>query len=135
MVFDTNTLVSAVLFSESTPRRAVRWVVENGEFLSSPETIEELSEVLSRQKFNDYVDHKYRLEYLEWVKGVSRSTPTTTSIQASQDADDNKFLELAVSGNADVIVTGDSDLIDLHPFRDIDIITPRNFADQYAKNC
>ena len=40
---------------------------------------------------------------------------------------DNKFLELAFSGNADCIITGDQDLLVLNPFREIPIITPRKF--------
>ena len=52
----------------------------------------------------------------------------TTSVTACRDDKDNKFLELAVSGNAD-IVSGDEDLLVLNPFRGIPILTPRNFLD------
>jgi hypothetical protein len=44
---------------------------------------------------------------------------------------DNIFLELAVAGNADCIVTGDKDLLVLGPFRNIRIITPKEFIDQF----
>ena len=50
----------------------------------------------------------------------SRSQP----IRASRDPKDDKFLEAAVNGRADVIVTGDKDLLDLDPFRGIAIVTP-----------
>jgi len=39
----------------------------------------------------------------------------------------NKFLEAAVNGRADVIVTGDKDLLDLNPFRSIAIMTPADY--------
>ncbi len=52
-------------------------------------------------------------------------------ITESRDPKDNKFLELAVAGNADCIVTGDNDLLELHPFRNIRIITPKEFLTQF----
>ena len=52
---------------------------------------------------------------------------TPTSIRACRDPKDDKFLEVAVHGSADVIVTGDSDLLDLHPFRGIAILTPADY--------
>ena len=44
-----------------------------------------------------------------------------------KDPEDNKFLELAVNGNANVIVSGDADLLALHPFRGIPIEAPAKF--------
>jgi predicted nucleic acid-binding protein len=49
-------------------------------------------------------------------------------IVVCRDVKDNKFLELAVSGNADIIITGDQDLLVLNPFQDIKITTPENFS-------
>jgi len=46
-----------------------------------------------------------------------------------RDAKDNKFLELAISGKASAIITGDKDLLVLHPFRGIPIITVSQFLD------
>jgi putative PIN family toxin of toxin-antitoxin system len=45
-------------------------------------------------------------------------------IRASRDPKDDKFLEAAVNGRADVLVTGDKDLLDLNPFRGVAIVTP-----------
>ena len=52
----------------------------------------------------------------------------TNSITDCRDPKDNKFLELAVSDNATHIITGDSDLLTLHPFRGIVIVTPEDFV-------
>jgi predicted nucleic acid-binding protein len=49
-------------------------------------------------------------------------------IAACRDPKDDKFLELAVSGKAEVIVSGDGDLLDLNPFRGIPIVTPATFV-------
>ncbi len=53
-VLDTNTLVSAVLFEHSIPGQALRHVLKRGEVLVSPATLEELAEVLQREKFDRY---------------------------------------------------------------------------------
>ena len=51
----------------------------------------------------------------------------TETITDCRDAKDNKFPELAVGGNADYIVAGDSDLLILNPFCGIPLLTPREF--------
>jgi predicted nucleic acid-binding protein len=48
-------------------------------------------------------------------------------VRACRDAKDDKFLELAVNGEAQFIVTGDADLLGLHPFRGVQILTPAAF--------
>jgi predicted nucleic acid-binding protein len=51
----------------------------------------------------------------------------TVAIRECRDPDDEKFLELAVSGKPSHIVSGDPDLLVLHPFRGIDILAPQAF--------
>lgn len=52
---------------------------------------------------------------------------TTETISECRDPKDNKFLELAFSGKADCIISGDDDLLVMNPFREIPIITPSEF--------
>jgi putative PIN family toxin of toxin-antitoxin system len=54
-VFDTNVLISALLFEGSKPDLVLKYALQNGEVLLSFEVIEELSEVLSRKKFRKYI--------------------------------------------------------------------------------
>jgi predicted nucleic acid-binding protein len=54
-VFDTNTLVSAVLFEHSKPGQALRRALRRGRVLLSSPILEELAEVLQREKFERYV--------------------------------------------------------------------------------
>lgn len=51
------------------------------------------------------------------------------SIRICRDPKDDKFLEVAVNGQATSLMTGDQDLLILHPFRSIPIVTPRTFVD------
>jgi predicted nucleic acid-binding protein len=55
---------------------------------------------------------------------------SSVQINACRDPKDDKFLELAVSGHADYIITGDDDLLTMHPFHGIEIITPRVYWDR-----
>jgi uncharacterized protein len=126
-VFDTNTLVSAVLFEHSKPGQALRRALRRGRVLLSSPTIEELAEVLQREKFARYVTAAEREEFLvTFVERVLFMEPTE-GIHACRDAKDDKFLELAVSGRATYIISGDDDLLVLHPFRDIAIMTAAEF--------
>ncbi len=52
-------------------------------------------------------------------------------ITICRDPKDDKFLELAISGKADFIITGDQDLLILNPFRDIEIITANEFLTRF----
>ena len=126
-VLDTNTLVSAVLFEHSTPGQALRRALKRGEVLMSPATLEELAEVLQREKFDRYVTAAEREEFLEaFIERVTFIEPTE-EIRICRDAKDDKFLELAVSGRAAYLISGDKDLRSLHPFRRITIVTAAEF--------
>lgn len=127
-VLDTNTLVSAVLFEHSTPGQALRRALKRGEVLVSPSTLDELAEVLQREKFDRYVIAAEREEFLEaFVERVTLIEPTE-EIRICRDAKDDKFLELAVSGGAAYLISGDNDLRSLHPFRGIALVTAAVFS-------
>lgn len=128
-VVDTNTLVSAALIEGSTPDRAVRRAFRNGVLLSSPATLDEATEVLTREKFDQYASWERRHELLEALADQSIVVEPSIPIEACRDPDDDKFLELAVEGDADLIISGDSDLLVLHPFEGIAIMSPADFLE------
>ena len=129
-VFDTNVIVSAALLAGSVPRQAFDKARGRGTMLISAPVLLELSEVLSREKLNKYLLESERMRFLVALLRETELVEITTPITACRDAKDNKFLELAVCGNADYIVSGDEDLLVLNPFRGIPILTPRNFLDK-----
>ena len=126
-VFDPNTIVSAALFRGGTPGEAFRHALNTGEVLLSEATFEEIDEVVAREKFDAYLTPEERGAFIEALIGRSRFVNPTEEIQACRDPDDDKFLELAVSENATCIVSGDSDLLELDPFRGIPIVKPADF--------
>jgi putative PIN family toxin of toxin-antitoxin system len=126
-VFDTNTLVSALLFEQSVPAQAFFAALDRGEILLSLATFTELSEVLGRSKFDRYVTQDEREEFLQKLLDEGTVIEVGEAIRECRDPKDDKFLELAVSGAASCLVTGDKDLLVLNPFRGIPILTPSQF--------
>lgn len=129
IVFDTNVLISAALSLQGTPRKVLDWAASHGTILSSAETLHEFITRMRRPKFEPYVDPAEREAYIEWVVLHADLIEVDEDIQACRDPDDNKFLELAISGGADVIISGDSDLTALHPFQEIPILSPDQFLE------
>ena len=128
-VFDTNVVVSAALLSESVPRRAFDKALGRGTILISAPVLLELTEVLGRPKLNKYVREEERMRFLVALLKESELVEVTEAVTDCRDAKDNRILELAVSGKADYVVTGDRDLLVLNPFRGIPILTPRDFLE------
>jgi putative PIN family toxin of toxin-antitoxin system len=132
-VIDTGVVVSAVLLPRSVPRQAFDAAAMHGRLLISTEAIAELDDVLRRPKFDPYVSEAQRLEFLAALIRQAESVAVVDVVTVCRDADDNKFLELALSGKATHIISGDSDLLALNPFRGIAIVRPQAFLDQLPK--
>ena len=130
IVADTNAFISRLLVPDSLPGRAVRKMVDTAQLLVSEATLTELADVLSRAKFDAYVSIEDRQEFFRRLGRVAEVVPITYIVHACRDPKDDKFLELAVNGNADLIVTGDDDLLVLNPFRGIPIITPASYLER-----
>ncbi len=80
--------------------------------------MEELADILARPKFDPYLTVAERQRFLRLIGRVAERVPIIHRIEACRDPGDDKFLELAVNGRADVVVTGDRDLLVLDPFRE-----------------
>ncbi|MDJ1171615.1 putative toxin-antitoxin system toxin component, PIN family [Roseofilum sp. BLCC_M154] len=132
-VIDTNVLISALLFKFSVPFRAIALAEKQGIILYSEATLKELERVLNRSKFDKYLSQEERQVFLLKFIGSSQLVNITEKISVCRDEKDNKFLELAVSGNANLILTGDLDLLVLNPFQSIEILTPEQFIDRFAE--
>ena len=130
IVLDNNALVSRLLLPESTPGRAVRKAVNEGQLLVSEATLMELAEVLARRKFDRYVSVADRQRFLRLLGSVAEMVSIAYPIRACRDPRDDKFLEVAVNGAATAIVTGDRDLLVLNPFHGVAILSPARYLGQ-----
>jgi putative PIN family toxin of toxin-antitoxin system len=126
-VFDTNVIVSALLLQDSLPRQAFDAALGRGKILISTPVLEELDRVLSRDKFNRYVSAIDRNRFLVGLVREAEWVAITEAFSVCRDPKDNMFLELAVSGHANTIISGDSDLLALSPFRGVAILSPEAF--------
>jgi putative PIN family toxin of toxin-antitoxin system len=127
VVIDTGVVVSALLLPGSVPRRAFDAAVGRGRLLVSEATVAELDAVLRRPKFDRYLSEDRRLEFLAALVRTAEVVIVADVVTDCRDPDDNKFLELAVSGSASHIITGDADLLTLHPYRGIEVVSPKDF--------
>ena len=132
VVVDTNVIVSAMLFNSSTPGQAVSLLLKRGSLLISIDLVEELNDVLSREKLSRYVTREERERFLEALIAESELVEIKESITACRDPKDDHLLELAASGGATFVVTGDRDLLVLDPFRNIRIVTPQDFLKRFG---
>lgn len=126
-VFDTNIFVSASLLKGSVNDRAIDKAFEIGEVIVSPRIFSEFTEVIFRSKFDKYLTDERRLQIIQKLEQDTHLFEPTITLNDCRDPKDNKFLELAVEAGASCIVTGDKDLLVLHPFQNILIIAPAEF--------
>jgi putative PIN family toxin of toxin-antitoxin system len=131
-VIDTNVLVSGVLRPHSVPAQAVLRALDLGRLLFSKETHGELLSVMRRPKFDRYVSLNRRLAFLVKLDDLIDWVAPIRPIRACRDPKDDKFLEVAIHGNADALVTGDADLLAMHPFHDVPILAPDDFIASLA---
>jgi putative PIN family toxin of toxin-antitoxin system len=124
VILDANVLLSRLLLPDAVTARAVRRLLDHAQAIVSEETLRELAETLSRPKFDPYVSRPDRQKFFELFARLAEWVPVTTTIRRCRDPKDDKFLELAVDGHADWIITGDKDLLDLSPFQSTSILTP-----------
>ncbi|MBI4491680.1 MAG: putative toxin-antitoxin system toxin component, PIN family [Chloroflexi bacterium] len=129
-VVDTNILVRAIIRPEGTVGPVVKRLRNrNYTLLYSKPLLAELVDVLSRPRIRD----KYRLSHedvgaaLRVILRCGEAVAPDRSITACRDPKDNKVLEAATDGKADVIVSGDDDLLVLSPFEGIPIFGPAIF--------
>lgn len=124
VVVDTNALVSRLLLPDSVAGRAVRGIVDEARLLLSDPLLEELARVLARPKFDRYVTLEERQDFIRLLVRIAEPVPILRRVRACRDPGDDLVLELAVNGHADLVVTGDADLLALDPVEGIPIIPP-----------
>jgi len=127
VVVDTNVFVSAALKEQSLPGMAAQIAAESGVLLKSTITERELFATLARPRLASLIPPRFR-DWLSQLLAAAELVTITERITACHDPKDDKFLELAVNGHADLIISGDADLLALNPFRGIPIVTPATFV-------
>ena len=127
VVFDTNILVSALVFPGGQGEAALRRIIEETDqlVLSRP-ILEELLDVLGRKFARDAEELAHVAVYLSDIATI---VAPKQRIRAVKDEPDNRILECAVAGHAAVIVTGDKVLLTLKRYEEIRLLTLRDYLE------
>lgn len=131
VVFDANVIVSAFISSRGAPRQIVdQWRAEVFEHLTSEAILQEVGRVLRYPKIatlHRLTETELR-EFLTLLREESTFVATTETLAVSPDESDNRYLECAVAGGADYLVTGDKrHLLPLSEYRGVRIVSPTTF--------
>jgi uncharacterized protein len=115
VVIDTNIVISAYAFQSVNARMVIACVMDDHVCLVSGQLTDEWFEAISRPKFN-FAPLDTKRAMVGVLTTLAESVPVTTTTTICRDPKDNYLLALALDGQADVIVTGDSDLLVLGPY-------------------
>ncbi|WP_420457599.1 putative toxin-antitoxin system toxin component, PIN family [Rubrivirga sp.] len=106
VVLDTDVLISAGITPHGVSMRVLQWVLDHGTLLASPGTLEEFGDrFVGRTKFDRYLSSASRRLFVAEVSAASTLVHVTSRLAVCSDPDDDRVVELAVDGRADVLVT------------------------------
>ena len=101
--------------------------------VSSPETLGEIREVLFRKKF-DFIDSDKKNEFILLLSQLAEIVISKHKVDIYRDKEDNKFIELALTAKAGIIVSSDEDLLSIKEYEGIKILSPSEFLELLIKN-
>ena len=130
-VVDSSVWISAFQFG-GTPLNALHLALEEHQLSSCEQILHEIRRVLT-ERFN-WSEAQFDSVLAEFSIGLIQvETPGKLS-GICRDPNDDAILECAVLAGADLIVTGDKDLLDLREYQGIRIVTPRQFLDEFSES-
>lgn len=136
IVPDTNVLISAAFWNGSSNEIIKKAENKEIELILSAPIIEEFTEVLSYEEIQSKIKSK-NLEMkmtAEHLINISKIVEPSEIIDVvKEDPDDNKFIEAAMEGKADYIITQDNHLLKLKKYKNIKIITPKDFLELFKE--
>lgn len=137
VVVDTNVLVSGLISPEGFPAKIIDfWQERKYILVTSKAILQEMERVLNYPR----ISRKYQIGkeiIADYLRGFSVFAevcrPTKRVFIIRNDPHDNKFIEAAVNGKADLIVSGDHHLLDLKEYQGIKIFTAKEFLEELKK--
>ncbi len=127
VVFDTNVFVSALVFPGGNGEQAVQRIIDGRDnLLVSRAIVGELLEVLARKFARD---REELARVAVFVAGIAEVIESSTSLRVLADQADNRILECAIDGAADLIVTGDKEMLAHAQYEKIRIVSLREYLD------
>lgn len=127
VVLDASCIISAALKPNSIPEQALLLALREHSITLSVPVFNEMTEVLERPRMRRAVTAEERNQILTLLSSNAFWVVPHVAVTDCRDAKDNKYLELALAARAEVIVSGDADLLVLDPWRGVRILAPRDF--------
>lgn len=130
-VLDTNVLISGVIATGVPHKLLVKGFDHEYQIVVSVETLTEFRQTLLNYPERFHMDEdevQVEVETIRYFAEFVAPQEDITAVEA--DPDDDKFLEAAVAGDVDYLVSGDGHLLSLDSFRGIDIVEPRTFYER-----
>jgi uncharacterized protein len=127
IVFDASAVVSAALKPDSVPEQALLRAEQIDIFALSIAVDEEISEVLTRPRFAGSIPQERLQKVLRMLRADAVWFEPSIQVTDCRDPKDNKYLELALAAGAELIVSGDDDLVVLDPWRGVRIVRPADY--------
>jgi putative PIN family toxin of toxin-antitoxin system len=131
IVIDTNVLISAAILPKSKIGTLLEIIVERFVIAQNESTFAELESRIQRDKFDRYFGDNGRIVFLTRLAQAIEHFPINTQIQISRDADDDKFIGLAMDSGAKILISGDLDLKDIKTYKGIEILSPAQFMGRF----
>jgi len=100
----------------------------------SDAVLREIAGVLARPKFARVLTEDRRREVLELLTAAALWVEPREEVRDCRDPKDNRYLELALAAGASAVLTGDEDLLVLHPWRGIQVLRPADFLRELEGN-
>lgn len=132
-VIDTNVFISGIHWTGDSEKILFMWRDKKFELISSIKIIEEITESLKNFKIPLSIEDIYMWEKMILENSLLVEPEEKIEI-VKDDSDDNKFVEAAIAGKADYIITQDNHLLKIKEFRGIKILTPKQFLDILKKD-
>lgn len=129
---DTNCFISANLLENSISAQAFDKALKLGNIAISDSVLAEYTEVIYRKKLDRYLSNKKRDAILQQLADHAIRFSPTEAVADCRDPKDNMILELALACKASCILSGDQDLLEMHPFRNIRILSAATFLEIYS---
>ena len=128
VVLDTHVILSAALSTRGAPATLTDRLLQHGRLVFSEATFAELETRLWRPKFDRYLTLERRQRLLHDLNAAAHWVEVPAALAAqrfSRDASDDAFIHAAMAAASVRLITGDDDLLCLHPLGRLQIITPR----------
>lgn len=126
IILDSNILISYLFLKETKLKLIVDRIIQNNVILISQQTFNELVTTLEKDKIKKLIQQDIK-EFLRLYELYAERIDIVSNISDCRDSKDNIFLELAVDGDADIIITGDKDLLTLDPYHKTRIISLKEY--------